>query len=258
MILIQRRNKGFTLIELLVVISIISLLSSIVFASLNTARDKAKVAAGQQFDAGMYHAYGANAIGIWDFDEGLGGSGTAIHDLSGNGFDGTLGSNFPWITGISGSAISRTSNFQPAIIELPYALGSRNDLVGGANGSILLTAWIQQTSASTGVFACGLPGITYFRVNSSGQLQLMLAGGSTPETANSTIPINKWTHVGFLLEGGIGYKFYVNGNLDKEVQNSSLQITNLAPGRTGIGSSCLGGGSFIGGIDSVRAYHADF
>jgi len=37
-------KKGFTLIELLVVISIISLLSTIVLASLNTARDKAKVA----------------------------------------------------------------------------------------------------------------------------------------------------------------------------------------------------------------------
>jgi prepilin-type N-terminal cleavage/methylation domain-containing protein len=36
------KNKGFTLIELLVVISIISLLSTIVLASLNTARDKAK------------------------------------------------------------------------------------------------------------------------------------------------------------------------------------------------------------------------
>jgi prepilin-type N-terminal cleavage/methylation domain-containing protein len=36
------KNKGFTLIELLVVISIISLLSTIVLASLNTARAKAR------------------------------------------------------------------------------------------------------------------------------------------------------------------------------------------------------------------------
>ncbi len=41
-------QKGFTLIELLVVVAIISLLSSVVLASLRDARDRAKLTAFQQ------------------------------------------------------------------------------------------------------------------------------------------------------------------------------------------------------------------
>lgn len=42
-----KNNRGFTLIELLVVISIIGLLSSVVFSSVNSAREKARIARAQ-------------------------------------------------------------------------------------------------------------------------------------------------------------------------------------------------------------------
>ena len=74
--------KAFTLVELLVVIAIISLLSSIVLASLGTAREKAKIARAQQELFSI-----RNAIVLLQNDTGVGPCGCPLNPTGSTGLN---------------------------------------------------------------------------------------------------------------------------------------------------------------------------
>ncbi|MFA5773736.1 MAG: type II secretion system protein [Candidatus Paceibacterota bacterium] len=79
----MNKNKGFTLIELLVVIAIIGILSSVVLASLSSARNKGKDAAvksqlaSMRAQAEIYYSIGETYVGICTTAASGNGFGTA-------------------------------------------------------------------------------------------------------------------------------------------------------------------------------------
>ncbi len=141
-----RNSKGFTLIELLVVISIISLLSSIVLATLNSARGKANTAAALQFSSQNHTALGAYSA----LDAGLNeGTGSQIYDgfsvvpISGT-VDGTT-----WVTNTptgKGSALhfNGSNNYVQGTMD-----GSTFVDTAGNAKDFTISAWFKQDTAGT-------------------------------------------------------------------------------------------------------------
>jgi prepilin-type N-terminal cleavage/methylation domain-containing protein len=246
--MIKRHRKAFTLIELLTVIAIIGILSSIAIISTRSSNDKAKLAAGQSFDASVYRGAGDQIIGEWLFDEG---SGATAHDTSGNGYNGNI-TGAAWVAGMSGNALS----FTPGNL---VALGSSTTL-NPVNFTV--TAWVKPGDFSlpydyiysNARDCCG----TYNGFNMFLQSNLLMGTiwNSTPATVMSVTKISNtpvWTFVAFSYNGS-KMALYINGHLDNTA-TSALGVGSPASYPSYIGAlACCTSLGFTGSIDQVRLY----
>ncbi len=239
------KQKAFTLVELLVVIAIIGLLASIVLVSLKGARQRATEASGEHFSSSVYHALGADAIGIWNFDD----SSDLGKDSSGNGNDGSL----QYVSEAEGKIRGGASfNGTNSDIEI-------DDTDGGIASEMEEGFTIESWFNSARDLSSGTPNIIskhdynillYFSSNS---LVFYLYGaGWDILDSGEILEKERWHHAAVSCDGhvsGANCTMYVDG---KEVDSASLSGDIDLSGNVKIGEWPYG--NFEGVLDEVRLY----
>lgn len=263
----KKSGYGFTLIELLVVIAIIGLLSSILLVSMNSSREKARMAAALSFASQVDRVAGDQSVGEWFLNEG---SGTTAGDGSGGGHNGILQNGPTW------------SADTPANKGYSLSLDGLNDYIEVAEtaglkyqgGDITLAVWIKPDAGeNTGGLIFSKPwngsGEYNYRLSylANGKIELDLVGGSTSYglSTSAAVPTGKWSFIAATVDSSNNVKIYVDGSLKISGshtiaswvpvagdQNLPLAIGTLFPYGSGWGGNTSF--SFFGLIDDPRVF----
>ncbi len=235
------RQKAFTVVELLVVIAILGLLSSVILVSLKGTRKKASIASGEQFSSSIYHRFGSDAVGVWNFDDGT------PKDSSGNGNDGTLEGdaeiNEDSAKFRQGLSLDGSGDY----VEIPDS-----DTLDIDGNTITVEAWINLDNVlDWNMIAAKNYSAWYFGVYGDDLVVYIKDVGYL--FASNSIVANEWHHVAFSYDGSEGtIRLFLNGKeVDSDSGTENIN-TNDYPLFIGAYSPSLY--FFDGSIDEVRLY----
>ena len=146
------------------------------------------------------------------FDEG---KGKDVEDQSGKGNDGTLEGDVKWMqNGKIKSAVFFNEQVQQGVV----AVKASNSLA--ITKSLTMEVWIYPQSIGDyrNVRGQANPHTYYLSIH-QGKPSVWIgsggAGGRTWNSAKSSIPLNKWSHVAAVYEFDKELRFYINGKLDQ-------------------------------------------
>lgn len=244
-------KRGFTLIELLVVISIISLLSSIVIASVNTARERARMASAISFSSQLYRALGAYGGFCIDYNEG---SGTTVKNLTGNGVYTILGNNpqTRWSTDTpSGTGSSFSFARSPDSHRISTG-PSAGEMISATTRNYTYSSWVKRTGNFGGPIIgqdSGFGHLARLRLGDNGEVDGLFLdnNGSYTETKISSpqnIALGRWHHIAMSVDANKkNIKLLIDGRIVNELTYTISSLRNYGTSPFEIGSF---GGSQVG------------
>lgn len=248
MLIRRTTQKGFTIIELLVVISIVSFLSSIILASLNTARNRARLNAGLYLDAQLEHQ-GVQLTHL-NFDN------SDLSDISNN----TITSSNVTYVSDTYSGTGKSAKFTSSGY---IRIEDKNELNFSTDKSFVLSAWIKTTIKnhqrviSKGHFGFS-PGYV-LQVSHYGKPNTLQITAGVNDTYiygyGPTLNDNKWHHIAAVfnrkdqtitmyVDGSpVPFEKYSGSCGTKTSSGTSLNISGCNANATTNQPLCFGGGN---------------